>query len=319
VRTTAEQREAKLRELHDTLTRQVETLTSSDGWQAMLRAAARFHQYSPSNVLLITAQRPDATHVAGLRTWNALGRHVRRGEKGIAILAPRLARAAPAEAAATPEPSEPVDPGPGAKLLRGFLVVHVFDVGQTDGEPLPVVEPQLLDGEVPPQLWGGLAQVAETQGYALERGPCSGANGWTDFARRVIRVRDDVSPRQACKTLAHELGHAMADHEHRFTDVLAAGGCRGIAEVEAESIAYLVLANQGVPTDDYSVPYVAGWANGQPHLLRSSMDTSLSTAHRINDQLNADPAPSTREPFPGSSRAVPLLPVENAASSWAQR
>jgi hypothetical protein len=283
VRTTAEQREAKLRELHDTLTRQVETLTTSEGWQAMLRAAARFHQYSPSNVLPIVAQRPDATHVAGIRTWNALGRHVRRGEKSIAILAPRLARAAPSEVAVTSEPSEPVDPVAGANLLRGFLVVHVFDVGQTDGEPLPGVEPRLLNGEVPPQLWGLLVQVAETEGYTLERGACGGANGWTDFTRRVIRVRDDVSPRQACKTLAHELGHAMADHEHRFTDVLAVGGCRGIAEVEAESIAYLVLASQGIPTDDYSVPYVAGWADGAPKVLQATMATSLTVARRLTD------------------------------------
>jgi antirestriction protein ArdC len=304
VRATPEEREAKLRALHDTLTRQVETLTTSEGWMAMLHAAARFPQYSPSNVLLITAQRPDATHVAGIRTWNALGRHVRRGEKGIAILAPRLAGAAPAEGAAT-DPWEPVDPLVGARLLRGFLVVHVFDVAQTDGQPLPVVEPQLLEGDVPPGLWDRLAQVAETEGYALERGSCGGANGWTDFTRRVIRVRGDVSARQACKTLAHEVGHAMADHEHRFTDLLpAAGGCRGTAEVEAESIAYLVLASQGVPTEDYSVPYVAGWAEGHPHVVRLTMETSLSTARRISDQLGNEPDATRSAASTGSPAAM---------------
>ena len=80
--------EDKLEALHYQLIEAVADLASSEGWMRMLGAAARFYAYSPSNILLIGAQRPDATHVAGIRTWNALGRHVNKGEHGIAILAP---------------------------------------------------------------------------------------------------------------------------------------------------------------------------------------------------------------------------------------
>src|SRR5438105_5292083 len=99
----------------------------SDAWSRMLEQAARFHDYSLGNLLLIAFQRPDATRVAGFQTWKSMGRYVRKGEKGIAILAPMTYRR-----------TETDDEGTEQTVvgLRGFRVVHVFDVSQTDGEPL---------------------------------------------------------------------------------------------------------------------------------------------------------------------------------------
>ena len=154
----------------------------------MLRVAARFYDYSPSNVLLIAAQRPDATRVGGIRTWNSLGRHVLKGEHGIAILAPCIYRtpdddAGPREGvtdvAAPGNQPQPLAREPqgdeetaARRVLRGFKVVHVFDVTQTDGNPLPDVGPELLRGDAPQQLWDHLAALVTSDGYRLERGPC---------------------------------------------------------------------------------------------------------------------------------------------------
>jgi hypothetical protein len=135
--------------IHRQLQSAVEGLVGSEEWKAMLEVASRFHSYSVNNQLLIFAQRPDATRVAGYRAWQRLGRQVRKGEKGIAILAPCVYRTK----------TEPEDDGEPRELrrLRGFRVAHVFDIAQTEGEPiegLDAVRPQLLEGEAPAGIVG---------------------------------------------------------------------------------------------------------------------------------------------------------------------
>jgi antirestriction protein ArdC len=293
---TADQR---LAALHDKLVAAVEELTTSPAWLRMLQVAARFHDYSPSNVLLIAVQRPDATRVAGLRTWNSLGRRVRKGEHGIAILAPGLSRQrdidVPTPDRAAPEAAQLVENDAGASAglddpatrreLRGFRVVHVFDVTQTDGEPLPEVAPELLVGPAPHRLWERLAGLAEADGYRIERGPCGGANGYTSFAQRLVRIRDDVDPAQAVKTLAHEIGHIHADHENRFPDYAIDRTCRGEAEIEAESIAYIVTSAAGLESPSYSVPYIAAWLPDDAMGIRHTAARVLGTARQISDAL----------------------------------
>jgi len=142
-------RAEKLEALHQTLTAQVAELVDSEAWQAMLRAAARFHRYSFGNVCMILAQRPTATQVAGFHTWRSLGRSVTKGEKGIAILATVIYKTKPT---AEPHhgPNEPHDEKPdatGARRLHGFKVEYVFDIEQTHGEPLPYVTPCALEGD----------------------------------------------------------------------------------------------------------------------------------------------------------------------------
>jgi len=206
----------KLAALHEQISDGVAALVESDGWRAMLDTAAKFHSYSLGNLLLIGAQAPQATRVAGFRTWQSLGRQVRKGERGIAILAPCTYRPKTAEPAslAAPAGQEPTTScsggaapqGAGGKQqVRGFRVVHVFDPAQTEGDPLPEVAPALLTGQAPAGLWDDLASQVTGHGYALERGDCCGANGYTDPTRRVVRVRDDIDDAQAVKTLAHDL------------------------------------------------------------------------------------------------------------------
>ncbi|OIQ75476.1 hypothetical protein GALL_428540 [mine drainage metagenome] len=154
-------------------------------------------------------------------------------------------------------------------------------MSQTGGDPLPDVAPELLVGAAPADLWDHLAAEAARAGYALERGPCGAANGWTDMSRQVVRVREDVEPLQATKTLAHELGHIHADHANRFPEYGIDRTCRGQAEIEAESIAYLVLAQAGVDASAYSAPYVARWSDGDPSRLREAATNVINTARAI--------------------------------------
>ncbi|WP_315092763.1 ArdC-like ssDNA-binding domain-containing protein [uncultured Cellulomonas sp.] len=290
----------RLAALHDKLITAVADLVHSDRWRQMLTTAARFPAYSPSNVLLIAAQRPDATRVGGIRTWNNLGRRVVKGERGIAILAPCTYRSTATDAESAGSEAEPAaarqkDADPvSMRELRGFRVVHVFDISQTDGPPLPEVEPRLLTGDAPQRLWAHLAGTVADDGFTLERGPCPpGANGYTAYRANTVRIRDDVEPAQATKTLAHELGHIRADHEHRFPNYASNTQCRGRAEVEAESIAYLVAATAGLDTTNYSLPYIAGWSQGRLDLLRESATQVLIAARSIGapDEPDSRPGP----------------------------
>jgi antirestriction protein ArdC len=246
----------------------------------MLAVAARLPSYSPHNLLLIASQRPDATRIAGYSTWRQLGRQVRKGERGIAILAPVSYRVSDGgdRTATEKAAARPADPGDGEvrRVLRGFRVAFVFDVAQTDGPPLPELRPQLLDGQAPPGLWSALARQIGDAGFRLVRGDCAPANGVTDRVTRMVTVREDLPDAQAVKTLAHELAHVMlhgADAPASMT--------RERAEVEAESVAYLVTTAHGLDAADYTVPYVTGWSGGQVGLVLDTAERVLSTAGGI--------------------------------------
>jgi N-terminal domain of anti-restriction factor ArdC len=294
----AEQRHAKLAELHTQLVEQVSTLTDGEAWRAWLSFATRFHAYSFNNMILIWKQRPEATWVAGIKRWNSMGRRVRKGERGIAILAPVTAR--PDTAEPEPVPPDPPSPnlGPAAapvlvavtaaaatalveaalaqldnpanklgRVLRGFTIATVFDLAQTEGDPVQPphrptasdVDALLLGGQAPPGVWDALVGIAGEHGYRVQRGFCDGANGYIRYAEHLIRVRDDVDDAQAVKTLAHELAHMLLHSPDDFLGEFT-GACRGEKEVEAESTAFLLAAHAGLDTGEYTFGYVTGWA-----------------------------------------------------------
>ena len=286
----------RLRRAHDQLAAAVTSLTESGGWQRMLTVAARFHRYSANNVLLIMVQRPDATRVAGYRKWQTqFGRQVRKGEKGIAILAPMTARI-------EPDADAPAAERERQRLLRGFRVTHVFDIAQTDGPPLPEVRPQLLTGEADPKLFDALTAQTHAAGFRVvrERPDDPEANGDVSFVDRVVRVRPELAPAQAVKTLAHELGHVMLHDPQADAPALT----RDVAEVEAESVAFLVTGAHGIDSGDYTIPYVAGWAGGQIGVVVATAERVLSTASTI---LAAAPPPEPDEP---TSRWQPTRDAE---------
>jgi antirestriction protein ArdC len=265
----------RLAAVHAQLLSAVDRLVDGPAWQRILEVAARFHRYSPNNVLLISLQRPDATRVAGYQTWREVGRQVRKGENGIAILAPVTVRRQDGDRDPTEARESVEEPAP--KVLRGFRVTHVFDVRQTDGPELPEVRPTLLDGGAPLGVWADLLDQIEAAGYAFDYADVAPANGRTDFDARTVVLRPDLTGAQAVKTLAHELAHVLLHQP----DDLPAGFTRAHAEVEAESVAYVVCAAHGLASGDYTVQYVAGWADGNRELIQQTTARVLSTAREV--------------------------------------
>jgi DNA primase len=268
-----------LEDIHQQLHSAVEGIVGSEEWKAMLVVASRFHNYSVNNQLLIFAQRPDATRVVGYRAWQRLGRQVRKGEKGMAILAPCVYR----------QKVDDENDGEQRELrsLRGFRVAHVFDIAQTEGEPieeLDAVRPQLLEGEAPEGMWNALVAAAGQAGYEVVRDHKRNENGYCDLARRVIAVRPDVTPTQDIKTLVHELAHALLHGD-------GVARSREIQEVEVESVAYVVCGAVGLDTGDYSFAYVARWSGGVAELITTTAERVIECAKQILNSLEIE-APS---------------------------
>ncbi|MHB1870807.1 MAG: ArdC-like ssDNA-binding domain-containing protein [Steroidobacteraceae bacterium] len=225
-------------------------IKSPETWRAALKRQAHFHSYSFGNQLLIVAQCPQASQVAGYVTWQQHGRQVRKGEQAIAILAPMLV-------------TKDKDTEEERKVLVGFRVARVFDVSQTDAIPgAKVTDP------TPPEL---LADAGEAwtllEAFSFGRGVPI-VREWTGSARgyyahqpsRKIAVRADLEGPWAVKTEAHEIAHSILHPEG-----YAAGEDpkpRDLAELEAESTAFVVLSALGLETPElewYSFGYVAGW------------------------------------------------------------
>ncbi len=290
-------RAAQLEQLHAQLADSVRALRTGDDWQRLLTTASHLTGYSFRNLVAIYAQRPQATQVAGYKAWQTLNRQVHKGEKGIRILAPvtkKLNSDNPDGASADQDDSAS-DAQKSPRTVVGYHVVHVWDISQTTGDPLPLPPTMaLITGQAPPGLWEGLADLTTKQGFILERAALPGrTNGETNFTTKTVTVRPDIDDAHAVKTLAHELGHILLQHEE-----LLSNGCRGLLEVEAESVAYLITASRGLATDDYSFGYVANWATAvagkQPEeVVTETGQKVMGTAATIIEHLEVtaqDPA-----------------------------
>lgn len=319
-------RDAKLDELHERLTGAVETLISGEDWARALAFAAQFRSRSFNNSLLIWVQHeanysagrvaePFPSYVAGYRQWQQLARQVQKGQPGLQIFAPvtgRFASSNPADADSWRRLERGEKPRPG-EVVRSRMIAarpaYVWDVSQTDGDPIPEPPaPKLLEGEAPAELWEGLAAQVEAAGFTLlmvpHEGMIHGANGMTDWSARTVAVRENMDPAAQVKTLAHELGHVLL-HDPDSED---ARHHRGIGEVEAEAVALMVGAAHGMDTSGYTIPYVSTWAarvdGKEPvEVVKATGERVRKTALAILDQLDtvmvADGTP------PGLDREAP--------------
>jgi hypothetical protein len=245
-------------------------LVTSEKWTQYLDAQSRFHTYSPNNVLLIMLQKPCATRVAGYRTWQALDHQVMAKESALRIFAPMHYKK---DAALENE---------GSSEVRGFKLVPVFDISQTEGPDLPDVVSK-LSGIAPDGLFATLTKFAGGIGFRVELPEAleSGANGDTTHALGRIRVVASNSEAQQAKTLAHEIGHALLhDPESPAIKELT----RGLMELEAESMAYVICRALGMNTGDYSFGYVVGWAGGA-HEAMQGIKASTSRIQRATSAV----------------------------------
>ncbi len=273
----------RLAAAHATLTAAIGAVTTGAEWQQLLHLARSFHRYSPNNQLLLAAQGADGL-VASFNTWKTITAtdgqpcRVRKGETALRVYAPMQSV------------RRELDPATGEEVeVRGrvrFKLVPVFHQGQLVTPPDLPLQPRFLEGtEPPPDVWEAVADQIDAGGFRLERGPLDGPggpNGITDHTTRTVTVRDDLPPVQALKTQLHELAHVML-HDGEQRD----GMTRDRIEVEAESVAYVVLDTLGVDSADYSIPYVTNWAGGDIELVRSTAERVLGAARTIIDRLEA--------------------------------
>ncbi len=228
-----------------------------------LSAMGRFHNYSFGNIMLIARQKPDATNVAGLRTWNSLGRFVKRGEKGILILAPMIGRKKADSAA---EPTE--DARQSQPQLYGFRAVYVFDINQTEGKDLPTLTE--VQGDVS-DYRERLVKFVESQSIMLNYSDkIAPAKGLSHGGR--ITLLSGMQPAEEFSTLAHEIAHEMLHRGERRTLTT-----KQVRETEAEAVAFVVCQSVGLQTGTASADYIQLW-HGDTKLLQESLEVVQRTA-----------------------------------------
>lgn len=286
--------EDEVNQITNRLEEGIKELFTSDKYTDYLKMLAKLHNYSASNALLIIMQNPTATMVAGYTSWKAnFHRNVKKGEHGIKILAPapyKVDKKVRKIDFATGKPVFDKEGKPVMDVIQvvvpAFKVVKVFDVSQTEGEPVPELATPLT-GEVSnfKQLYNAIKLVSPAP-IKFENIPDS-ANGYYDPINKEIVIKKGMSESQTLKTLIHELTHAVL---HGDVLVDENDSDRRTREVEAESTAYTVCSHLGLDTSDYSFGYIAGWSSRMelPELKKSMnviRNTAATIIHEIDGEL----------------------------------
>ena len=311
----ADKRADQLKEITERLEQGVKDIFTSEMYTKYLLTMSKFHNYSFNNTLLIAMQRPDATLVAGYNAWkNKFNRYVKKGEKGIQIIAP-----APVKER---EEREKIDKDTGLTVLNEngepeievverviprFRVTTVFDYAQTDGEPLPTLEVNELTARVKDYtlLKEAIEQVSPVP---IRFGEIEGsAKGYYSHMDKEICVRADMGESQTIKTMIHEVAHAML-HDSDQMKQRGEEKDQLTKETEAESIAFTVCLALDIDTSDYSFPYVASWASGKElKELKDSMDTIRLTAADFLEKLETAVAERSVERMTAMEYAEKLI------------
>ena len=279
----------KVQEITEKLEQGIKELFESEKYKTYLNTMSKFHNYSFNNIMLIAMQKPDATLVAGFKAWQKnFDRHVKKGEKGIRILAP-----APYKIKEERDKIDPVtqellldkDGNPQKEeveiTIPAFRAVSVFDVAQTDGKPIPELAAKELLSDV--EGYQDMIRAVEAiSPVPIELEEIAGdSKGYYDREAKRIAVQENMSEGQTLKTMIHEVAHSKL-HSKEVEQDEQMKKDRNTKEVEAESIAYTVCQHFGVDTSDYSFGYIAGWSSGRDTKeLRASMDTIRRTASEL--------------------------------------
>jgi antirestriction protein ArdC len=271
---TPEHRKAQAEALHASITEQVDALRHSDQWRAFLDFAQSFHPYSLNNLLLIHAQYPTATAVAGFRQWQTKGRQVRTGEKAIRIFG-----------YSSRTIIEQDDTGTETEhRIPRYPILSVFDLAQTD--PIPGTDDhtspaQRLTGHDDHGITDTLTRYLTSQGWTVSREPIPGdANGYVDPATRRVVIDAALSPTHAAKTTIHETAHILLGHTDENPRTYLEH--RGLKEIEAESVAYIVAGLTGIDTSTYSIGYITSWTDDTT-TIKTTAEHVLRTAHHITE------------------------------------
>jgi len=278
----------RVKELTDKLEQGLKEVFESDNYKNYLNTMAKFHNYSINNTLLINQQKPDATLVAGYDSWvRNFDRHVKKGERGINIIAPAPFKTEREVPIINPETGQPILKKDGTPYTEKkevtipyFRVTKVFDISQTEGKELPTigVNELLKDVDGAKDFIESLKKVSP---IPIEFGETNGdSKGFYSPVDNKIVVKDGMSDAQTIKTMVHEISHAKLHNPDRAEE--NAGKSKGTIEMEAESIAYIVCQHFGIDTSDYSFGYIAGWSEGkETDELKKSMNTIRETSSEM--------------------------------------
>ena len=279
-----EKQAEQLKEITDKLEQGVSDVFSSDNYKQFLDTMAKFPRYSVNNNILIMMQKPDAQMCQSFTGWKEMGRFVKKGEKGIKILAP-APYTIQREQTKLDDRGNPMLDKDGEPIMESveikvnaFKVVSTFDVSQTEGKELPTLGVDELTGGVDGYgtFMEALKEVCPVP-MTFENIE-GGAKGFYSQTEKRIAIQEGMSEAQTVKTAIHEMAHqklhAIENHGPKQT--------RGSKEVEAESVAYTVCQHYGIDTSDYSFSYVAGWSEGKemPE-LKASLDTIRRAASEM--------------------------------------
>ena len=282
----------RMKEITDRLEAGIQALFESEQYKAYLTAMSKFHNYSFNNTLLIAMQKPDASLVAGFGKWrDDFERHVKKGEKGIKILAPSPYKVKKQMEKIDPSTQKPVIGADGKPVteereieIPAFRVVTVFDVSQTEGKEIPDIAVSELTGSVEQyQDFFAALEKASPVPIAFENIE-GGAHGYYHLEEKRIAIDEGMSELQTLKTAIHEIAHAKLhaiDKDAPATEQAVRPDHR-TREVQAESVAYAVCQHYGLDTSDYSFGYVAGWSSGRE---LSELKASLETIRKAANEL----------------------------------
>ena len=285
----------RMKEITDRLEAGIQALFESEQYKAYLTAMSKFHNYSFNNTLLIAMQKPDASLVAGFGKWrDDFERHVKKGEKGIKILAPSPYKVKKQMEKIDPSTQKPVIGADGKPVteereieIPAFRVVTVFDVSQTEGKEIPDIAVSELTGSVEQyQDFFAALEKASPVPIAFENIE-GGAHGYYHLEEKRIAIDEGMSELQTLKTAIHEIAHAKLhaiDKDAPATEQAVRPDHR-TREVQAESVAYAVCQHYGLDTSDYSFGYVAGWSSGRE---LSELKASLETIRKAANELITD-------------------------------
>ena len=258
------------------------TINTDEDWLKFLSFQAQFYNYSFGNAMLIFSQNPNATYVKGYKAWNQLGRYVKKGSKGLAILAPCIRKV---EVFKEPENKNLYHDEEAEKEIRkvvsGFRIAYVYDIADTDGDDsiLPILVTGLAgNSEQEKEIYERLLNVISKE-HCVQEVSGTASKGSFNLETKVISIRDDLEYLQKIKTLLHEYAHLLDFQMHPENDI-----SRNRRELIAESVAFIVSLRLGLDTSRYSISYIKSWLKDKEE-LKIIADSVQKIAYTIITEL----------------------------------
>ena len=293
------EKQEEMKELFKKIDDGVKAVFESDSYKECLRYMSKFTNYSAGNCILIMLQKPDASLVAAFGKWKQLGRSINKGEKGIAILAPMTFKNKELkEQPVVDQNVQKVFNADGSEKKEkvevdassvGFKKIYVFDVSQTNGEPVPEYVHELNEEIEEEHVEALIEAVRNVTGLPVEfEDISSGAKGYYSCGEKRIAIKEGLGGAQAVKTAIHECAHALLHDPDKMLATVSSA--RSDKEVQAESVAYIVASRYGIDTSDYSFPYIASWSHGKQleqlsRFLNEIQETARNICNAIDSRL----------------------------------